>query len=531
MLKSSTADLKLTSRLPFAFLIAILFVTGVGASEKAISWTEDYDAAVQRAAGANSVLMLHFYTDNCPPCKLLDKKTFLDSNVINTINENVVPVRINADRRRDLVEKYNVTRWPTDIYLFPNGDEIYRGVSDQDPSVYVQKIKRISLRNRDWNIEQMAIAKAKQRRQDQAIAAQTPQIQAERPVYAGSAGQSVKSQSSQWTNKIGLSQTAASNANPTPPVARVGQRVIENPYISKQPVVVPPAKSAQDPILAEQPTELAPIVQAPSTPVLNRFEQPNTATSDASLAKAPVPAQPIATRRPVPVAVGPAAAGVSVVAAGSPELQRAPESGPSFANHFPHPSQSVSQPQEPQQQAFPPAVDARQPGFIQSPSMASQAAPSQPRAAERPTMDDAASQRVVTDTIGLGGYCPVTLIESLNKPSESGWVKGSSAFAVRHRGRVYNCVSEKARQTLLADPDRYTPCLSGFDLVHFCKTGTLIDGEVTFGRIQSQTDRVFLFANEANCKEFERDSEYYARLLENATRERVARGNNETQLR
>jgi thiol-disulfide isomerase/thioredoxin len=515
MLKSSTADIKLTGRLPLAFLIAIFFATGVSGAERAISWTEDYDAAVQRAATSNSVLMLHFYTDNCPPCKLLDKKTFVDSNVVNAVNENVVPVRINADRRRDLVEKYSVTRWPTDIYLFPNGDEIYRGVSDQDPSVYVQKIKRISLRNRDWTIERLAMAKAQQRRQDQALAAHAPQIQAERPVYTGNAGQSVKSQSPQWTNKIGLSQAVASNPAPTP---RAGQRVIENPYIAKQPVVVPPARTSQDPIASEQPIENAPIVQAPRTAVQNPLEQPSMPSIDASLAKAPVPVQPIANRRPAPTL------------GATSEQQRAPESNPSFANHFPHPSQSI--PQQPvYPQAVAPSASPRQQDLTQTPAIASQATVPQPNAVERPAQDDAASQRVVTDTIGLGGYCPVTLIESLNRPSENGWVKGSAAFAVRHRGRVYNCVSEKARQTLLADPDRFTPCLSGFDLVHFCKTGTLIDGEVTFGRIQSQTDRVFLFANEANCKEFERDSEYYARLLENATRERVARGNNETQLR
>ena len=27
----------------------------------------------------------------------------------------------------DLAEKYNVNRWPTDVYLLPNGDELYRG--------------------------------------------------------------------------------------------------------------------------------------------------------------------------------------------------------------------------------------------------------------------------------------------------------------------------------------------------------------------------------------------------------------------
>ena len=380
-------------------IAGMLFFVGTAVSvfsaEREIGWTEDYDAAVQRAASSNRVILLHFYGDYCPPCKLLDKKTFHDPALVSAINENVVPVKINADRRRDLATKYNVNRWPTDVYLFPNGDEVYRGISDQDPAVYTKKIHRIALRHRDWTVEREAMAKSAQRHQDKALAANTPQIETVKPVHSGTEGHSVKSQTAAWT----ASQTPSQPVPTVQQSAPTNHRVIDNPFAAQQVV----AKSV--------------------------------GTQRESSIESPPPSPPIA------------------------------------------------------------------------------------------------ETHIIAETIGLDGYCPVMLIQSIGHPGQSVWVVGSPKYAVRHRGRIYYCASDQARKTLLSDPDRYAPCLSGFDLVHFFKTGLLVDGKCEFGCIQSDTSRVFLFSNVANYLEFERDNELYSRLLDRVTPERVAVRSSETQMR
>ncbi len=430
-----------TSTTMLALLVFALIAPSLGfAIEREILWTEDFEAAVQRAATTNSIVLLHFYGDSCPPCKLLDKKTFHDPALVSKMNEHLVPVKINADRRRDLAQKFQVTRWPTDIYLFPNGDEIYRGVSNADPSVYCKTIERVALRHRDWTVERNSTARAKEKRQDRAIAAHTPQIQAEQPSYAGNAGHSVKTQAAAWTN-----QAFAPKQNPPPAglpsASSQGTRVIENPYITQQPIIVPPAPySPNNDSISPNNGSIPPIVHAgPSSP-----EPAST------MAAAPVVAHPISSQR-------------------SP-VQATPQ----------------------------------QPNHFQSQS------------------DSLASQRVDAETIGMDGYCPVSLIESIGNPQLNGWVAGKPTCAVRHRGRVYYCASERARQTLLSDPDRFTPCLSGFDIVHLCKAGKLEDGKCEFGCIQEGTNRVFLFDTKANFDEFTQNSVYYSRLLENAAPERVA---------
>jgi len=431
-----------TSTTILALLAFALIAPSLGfAIEREILWTEDYEAAVQRAATTNSIVLLHFYGDSCPPCKLLDKKTFHDPALVSKMNEHLVPVKINADRRRDLAQKFQVTRWPTDIYLFPNGDEIYRGVSNADPSVYCKTIERVALRHRDWTVERNSTARAKEKRQDRAIAAHTPKIQAEQPSYAGNAGHSVRTQAAAWTNQAFAPKQNLPSAG-LPSASSQGTRVIENPYITQQPMIVPPAPSSPSN------DSIPPIVHAgPSSP------EPAS-----NMAAAPVVARPISSQR----------------------------------------SPINPQPQLPVQ------ATPQQPNTFQSPS------------------DTLASKRVYAETIGMGGYCPVSLIESIGNPQLNGWVEGKPTCAVRHRGRVYYCASEGARQTLLSDPDRFTPCLSGFDIVHLCREGELQDGKCEFGCIQEGTNRVFLFDTKANFDEFTQNSVYYSRLLDNAAPERVA---------
>jgi len=492
----------------------------VSATEREIAWTEDYDGAVQRAAASNSILLLHFYGDYCPPCKLLDKKTFKDPALVSAINSTLVPVKINADRRRDLAEKYNVNRWPTDVYLFPNGDELYRGISDQDPAVYTQKIKRLALRHRDWTLERQAIAKTIQRRQDKELAANTPLIQSEKPVYAGSSGVPVKSQAASWQTPTGSAAQVApfagssssespswvpqelaeapsnstsapkpvggrpapivqsqSSAQPTFTVAQTTtkpHRVIDNPFIAKEPLVVPVSTVPANPASAKaemQKKQPAVLSAAPAAPAALEATEATEAVEavEANVARRSIPARPISSE-------------LTLSSASEMLAEQKNSSQPSIS-----PTASNQNSTEP--------------------------------------------SHIVADSIGLEGHCPVELIESLAKGSNPSWVSGSSAFAVRHRGRIYHCSSERARQTLLSSPDRFTPCLSCFDLVYFFETGKLIDGKCEFGCIQPNTKRVFLFASKENLEAFDRDNQRYAQLIDHVSPERVARRTDETRIR
>jgi thiol-disulfide isomerase/thioredoxin len=359
-----------------------------------IAWVTDLNEGMQLAKIHNKPLMLHFYGDHCPPCRMLDAKAFRNRDLILALNDNVIAVKINADRRRDVAQNYQVTRWPTDVFLHADGTVIERGVSNQDPQAYARTVARVAQRHRDWALAQVASREAKER------------------------------------------------------------------------------------------------------------QERHVATRDLSLFRSKIFSQ--ATKQKTPVKVS------------SAEWKR----------DEPAPEKIATQRQraEPERvQVIDVAAQLREPSnSTTDPALHSE--------------DQRAQQLDALASIpGLDGFCPVSLQDYLKLPPEaqatqSPWVPGKEAYSVRHRGRVYQCVSEEARQRLLREPDGFAPIFSGLDLVEFARSGQFVNGRCEFGFIEQNSGRIFLFSAQTHHDEFLRNCEQYSALVE-SNQDRVAHERNSTQVR
>ncbi len=125
--------------------------------------------------------------------------------------------------------------------------------------------------------------------------------------------------------------------------------------------------------------------------------------------------------------------------------------------------------------------------------------------------------------IGLDGFCPVTLLE------KRAWKKGNVRWGIRHRGRTYLFAGQQELQRFWADPDRYSPALSGYDPVLLLEKSQWISGNRQFGVFyrnpDTQRTHIYLFADAATRKQFETSPEDYARgvhqaMMQNAGRNR-----------
>lgn len=134
-------------------------------SQPEIAWVQDLDQAIQLAKTNNKPLMIHFYGDHCPPCRMLEAKAFRNRELVSVLNDNVIAVKVNADKQRDVAQRYQVNRWPTDVYVFPDGRVLERGVSNQDPQAYARTVERVSQRHRDWTLAQVAATEAQLERE------------------------------------------------------------------------------------------------------------------------------------------------------------------------------------------------------------------------------------------------------------------------------------------------------------------------------------------------------------------------------
>ena len=119
-------------------------------TEAEIPWSTDLQAALEAGRQHDAVVLLHFFTDSCMPCKMLDSRAFRDPAVVGAMRATVIPVKVNADQQPETVSRYAVTRWPTDVYLFPDGTELTRSISPQKSEDYIGLLQRVGTRNRDF---------------------------------------------------------------------------------------------------------------------------------------------------------------------------------------------------------------------------------------------------------------------------------------------------------------------------------------------------------------------------------------------
>jgi YHS domain-containing protein len=360
---------------------------------------------------------------------MLEKKAFKDPQLIAAIGEHVLAVKINAQRDTKTAAHFRVNRWPTDVYLHPNGEEIYRNISAQDPSAYERTVLKVAEKNQRFVGQQNR-----------------------NPTEATNTGVRASFAS-------GRSMTSDANS----------------------PVVVS--------------------LKGPARVRLSEVAIRSVDTADVA----------INNQSPLPILPGASAQDLqpSVVEASLPKMAVASESVA---------SESV-------------ASESVASESVASESVASEPVASEPVASE-PVASDAVASQTVAPTkvepslpteIAMGGFCPVSLAMAIEASKAgtspaSAWVKGNSDFAVRHRGRVYHCVSEEALAKFLENPDLYAPVLSGCDLVEYSKSGKWIDGDCRFGFIDKETGRIFLFSSSLNCQEFAQNCESYSSMVGKSTK-------------
>jgi len=380
-----------------------------------IAWGNDLNEALRQASQTGQPVLVHFYSDNCVPCKMLDAKAFKSQVLGDAMARTVLPVKINYDQNREIAQRYQITRFPTDLFLHPNGEELYRTVSPQDPNDYTKLLDRVAVKNRDWVVERMS-----------KLSTATPASHSFAPKFETASARDGRPVATRGS----LFQTSSdgTQVEPQPNSYCTASECSNEPPIVEADTLAPSEGLFH---LASQTTDVKE----------NRYQR---------------------------------------------QLPKAAALTNTSNNHTS-------------------LLDSQQ----------------------EPTANDAMA--VVTmggvfaddSTLGLDGFCPVSLV------TKKTWSLGAETFAVRHRGRIYRCISEDARTQFLQDPDRFSPVLSGYDIVHFLETGELIAGKREHGC--EYLGRVFVFMNAANKTHFDMHATHYAQNINaiNGT-DRIANGANQS---
>lgn len=86
-----------------------------------VEWREWGQAAFDEAESADVPVLLSLTATWCDHCHEMDEETYAEPRIAANINDRFVPVRVDADRRPRVRDRYNMGGFPSTVFLAPDG--------------------------------------------------------------------------------------------------------------------------------------------------------------------------------------------------------------------------------------------------------------------------------------------------------------------------------------------------------------------------------------------------------------------------
>jgi uncharacterized protein YyaL (SSP411 family) len=123
-----------------------------------INWNSWSKEIFERSSKENKLILLSLSAVWCHWCHVMDETTYSEPEIIKTINENFIPVRVDVDQRPDIAERYNFGGYPTFAFLNSKGDIILGGTY-VPPEQFKEILKEVAelAKNEDLNKETTSV--------------------------------------------------------------------------------------------------------------------------------------------------------------------------------------------------------------------------------------------------------------------------------------------------------------------------------------------------------------------------------------
>jgi thiol-disulfide isomerase/thioredoxin len=105
--------------------------------------TISLDEAIAKAGEQDRVVLIDFYTTWCPPCKLLDLKTWPDADVATWADQHAICLKLDAEKEVALATTHEIDAYPTILFLSNAGEEMGRIVGFRDPKMFLLEAEAI----------------------------------------------------------------------------------------------------------------------------------------------------------------------------------------------------------------------------------------------------------------------------------------------------------------------------------------------------------------------------------------------------
>jgi thioredoxin-related protein len=120
-------------------------------SASAVSWGSNLDSALRESDSSGKPVLVDFYTDWCGWCKKMDKDTY-ENSTVDELTRSFICVKIDGDKDPETTRKYNVSGYPTILFLNSKGNVIGTVGGYMPPNnfaVYLEEILKKSGRSKE----------------------------------------------------------------------------------------------------------------------------------------------------------------------------------------------------------------------------------------------------------------------------------------------------------------------------------------------------------------------------------------------
>ena len=108
-----------------------------------INWHPWSEAAFEEAKQTGRPILLSISAVWCHWCHVMDETTYSHPGIIDLINREYVPVRVDNDLRPDINQRYNMGGWPSTAFLTSSGD-ILTGATYLPPDQMADALSRVA---------------------------------------------------------------------------------------------------------------------------------------------------------------------------------------------------------------------------------------------------------------------------------------------------------------------------------------------------------------------------------------------------
>ncbi len=108
-----------------------------------IKW-RSYEDGVSAAKNDSKKLMITFYADWCSYCKVMDRDTFKDNEIVKYINEYFIPVRVNSDTDGKTAKAFRVRGLPDTWFMSEDQEVIGHQKGFIPPERMIEMLKYIN---------------------------------------------------------------------------------------------------------------------------------------------------------------------------------------------------------------------------------------------------------------------------------------------------------------------------------------------------------------------------------------------------